>query len=40
MNSMLEGGESLSYKSTLVFQFTRRLERKTRRKNKIKKKIC
>jgi hypothetical protein len=34
MNSMLKGGDSMSYQSTLILQLTRRLEIK-KRKNKI-----
>jgi hypothetical protein len=37
MNSMLKGGESMSYQVTLILQLARRLERKQKRKMKIKK---
>jgi len=37
MNSMLKGGDSMSYQGTLILQLARRLERKQKRKNKIKK---
>jgi hypothetical protein len=37
MNSMLKGGESMSYQTTLILQLARRLERKQKRKMKIKK---
>ena len=33
---MLKGGESMSYQGTLILKLARRLERKTKRKNKIK----
>jgi hypothetical protein len=32
----LSGGVDMSYQSTLILQLVRRLERKTKRKNKIK----
>ena len=33
---MISGGVDMSYQSTLILQLARRLERKTKRKNKIK----
>jgi hypothetical protein len=35
--NMISGGESMSYQNTLILQLARRLERKQKRKNKIKK---
>jgi hypothetical protein len=34
---MLKGGDSMSYQGTLILQLARRLERKQKRKMKIKK---
>jgi hypothetical protein len=36
MNSMIKGGESMSYQTTLILQLAKRLERKEKRKEKIK----
>ena len=33
---MISGGVDMSYQGTLILQLARRLERKTKRKNKIK----
>jgi hypothetical protein len=37
MNSMIKGGESMSYQTTLILKLAKRLERKQKRKQKIKK---
>jgi hypothetical protein len=34
---MIKGGESMSYQTTLILQLAKRLERKQKRKQKIKK---
>ena len=33
MNSMIKGGESMSYQTTLILQLAKRLERKEKRKS-------